>query len=67
MLKTLNMVLVRCPVGFSEEMMAVFQKKKFQIDTGNDKKLKIFQFSKFLCIFVRVSRDFLDWNVLQGQ
>ena len=28
MLKTLNMALVRCPVGFSEEIIAILQLKK---------------------------------------
>ena len=31
----------------------------------NDKKHKIFQFSKFLCFFVKVWKDFVDWNVLK--
>ena len=38
-----------------------------QIDTENDKNVKILQFLKFLCIFVDVSTDFVDWNVLKGQ
>ena len=38
-----------------------------QIDTENDKNLKIFQFSKFLRIFVKISTIFLNWNVLKGQ
>ena len=37
MLKTINMVQVCCPVGVSEEIMAVFYLKKSQIDTENDK------------------------------
>ena len=49
MLKTFNMAQARCPVGFSEEIIAVFQMIK--IDTETDKKPKIFQFSKPLCIF----------------
>ena len=53
MLKTLNMVLVCCAVGVSEEIIYVFQMKKSQIDTENDKNSKIFQFSKLLCIFCR--------------
>ena len=53
-LKTLNMVLIRLPVGFSEEIIAVFQMKKSQIDTENDKNPKIFHFSKFLRIFRRI-------------
>ena len=38
-----------------------------QIDTENDKNLKIFQFSKFLRIFVKISTLFLNRNVLEGQ
>ena len=45
------MALIRCPVGFSEEFIAVFQVKMFQINTENDKNPKSFQYSKFLCIF----------------
>ena len=41
--------------------------KKFQVDTENDKKTKIYQFSKFLCIFVIVPTDFEDWNNLRGK
>ena len=37
MLKTINMVQVCCPVGGSEEIMAVFYLKKSQIDTETDK------------------------------
>ena len=45
------MALFRCPVGFSEEITAVFQMKKSQIDTENDKIHKIIHSSKFLRIF----------------
>ena len=41
-----------CPVGFSGEFNAVFYVKMSQIDTEIDKKPKIFQFSKPLCIFL---------------
>ena len=37
------MVRICCPVGFSEEIIAVFEKKS-QIDTENDKNPKTFQF-----------------------
>ena len=40
-----------CPVGASEEFSAVFQVKVSQINTGNGKEPKIFQFPKVLCIF----------------
>ena len=33
-----------CPVGFSEEFIAIFQVKMSQIDTKNDKKPKVLQF-----------------------
>ena len=53
MLKTLNMALIRCPAGISEEIIAVFILKK--IDTENDKKkLETFHFSKFLRIFGQI-------------
>ena len=49
MLKMLNMALIRCPEGFSEETVAVFEMKMSQVDTENDKIPKTFQFSKVLC------------------
>ena len=52
MLETLNMALMRCQVGFFEWIIAVFQMKKSQIDTKNDKNTKTFQFSGLLSIFV---------------
>ena len=39
------------PVDFSEEFVAVFIVKMSHIDTENGKNIKIFQFSKILCIF----------------
>ena len=54
MLKTLNMALIRCPVGFSEEITAVFFVKKSQIDTETDKIPKTLMFSKFLRIFRQI-------------
>ena len=68
MLKMLNMALISCPVGFSEEIIAVFQMQKSQIDTENEKKPKDFmQISNILCIFVKVPTDFVDRKVLRGQ
>ena len=52
MLKMLSMAPIRCPVGFSEKIIAVFQLENSQIDTENDKNLKFFQFSKTMRIFV---------------
>ena len=57
MWKTLSMTLLRCPVGFSEEIIAVFQFKKSQTDTENDKNHKIFHFYAF---FVKFVTDFVD-------
>ena len=50
-LKTLNMAVIRCPVGFSKEMNAVLQMKNSQIDTEKDKNSKFFRFSLFLFNF----------------
>ena len=50
-----NVALVRCPVGFSEKIIAVFQLiKKSQIDTENDKSPKNVHSSKFLRIFRQI-------------
>ena len=67
MLKMLNMALIQCPVGFSEENIAVFQMKKSQIDTESDKNFDMFQFSKISCIFSKFLADFVEWNVEKGQ
>ena len=59
---------MRCSLGLAEEFTAVFQVKMSQINTEEDKKPKIFQNSKFLCIFCfKDSTDFVDCNVLKGQ
>ena len=52
-----------CLVGFSEELFAVWYVKMSQIDSENDKNLKISQFSKILCIFSNFSTDVVNWNV----
>ena len=49
------MALIRCPIGFSEEMIAVFHLNKSQINTEHDKNNRIIHFSKISCI--------KDWNV----
>ena len=54
MLKTLNMILIRCPVGFSGEMIAVFQVKKIQIDTEDLKNPKNFHFYMCSRIFCHI-------------
>ena len=43
---TLNMALIRCPAGTSEERCA-FSKKSSQINTENDKKPKLSIFQSF--------------------
>ena len=54
MWKPLDMALLRCPVGFSEEIVAVIQMKKSQFDTENDKNHKTLHFSKFLRNFRQI-------------
>ena len=61
------MALVRCPVGFSEAMMAVFQIKKSQIYTEKTKFSKFSILQSFFAFFVEVSTDFLDWIVSKIQ
>ena len=64
MFKTLNMAGIRCPVGFSEELSAVFKVKKSQVGTEMDKKPKRFKLSKFLGSFCQIFDQFgVDWNV----
>ena len=67
-LKTFNMALIRCPVGFSEEIFVVFQTKenlKLTPKTTKIPKFSIFQ--TFKSIFVKFLKDFVDWIVLKGQ
>ena len=73
MLKKLNIALIYCPVGISEERMPVFQMKKPQIDFENDKnhKLSVFHFSKFLRIFFKIfdwlrGFKFVKWSERKG-
>ena len=56
-----------CLLGFSEEFVAVFVVKLSHFDTENDKEPKIFQYRRFYAFFVKVSTDFVDWNVLKTQ
>ena len=67
MLKTLNMALIGCPVGFSKEIIAVFPMKKFQIDTENDKNPKFSNFQRFYAFFPTFLKEFVDWNNEKGQ
>ena len=57
MLKMNNMALTHGPVGFSEEIIAVFELKMSQIDTENNKNPKNFQFSMVFFAFFRLSVD----------
>ena len=57
-----------CPVGYSEEFIAVFAVKMSQIDTEKDKNHKTFQFLTIVSIFFSIfSTDFVNWNVEKGQ
>ena len=38
-----------------------------QIDTENDKNLKMFKFSIILWFFSKCLKDFVDWNNEKGQ
>ena len=55
MLEMFNMAQIRCPVSFFAEIFAVFQMKKSQINTKNDKNLRdfmhFFQLFDGLCGF----------------
>ena len=53
-LQTLNMVLVRCSVGFSEEIIAVFQMIKISNWHRKWQNSQNFPFSKFLRIFCQI-------------
>ena len=55
-----------CPVVLSEELTAVFKLKNI-LNWHRPKKLKIFQFSKFLCNYRQFSTDFVNWNVEKSQ
>ena len=48
--KRVNIEKMFCPVGFFEEFITVFYVTMSQIETENNEKPKIFQFSKFSCI-----------------
>ena len=67
MSKTVIKVNIRCPVVIYEEIIAVLSLKKSQIDTEFHKKHKVFQFTKFDAIFIKFSKDSVDWNVEKAQ
>ena len=54
MLKTLDVLRIRCPVGFSGQIVALIHMKKSQIDTENDKYHKIFHIYQFLRTFCQI-------------
>ena len=58
---------IGCTVVFHGNIIAVFQTKMSQIDTENDKKPKLFQFSKFISFSPTFFTDFVDWKVEKGQ
>ena len=66
MLKTLNMALIRCPAGVSDEIIAVFQIEKSQIDTENDKEPQNLHFLKFLRIFHRIFESLREFEKFKG-
>ena len=61
------MALLRCPVPYSEEIIAFSKWQESQIDTENDKNPEIFYFSKILCFHSKSLMDFVDWNAETGQ
>ena len=65
----LNMALFECPVGFSKEIGAVLFsiEKKTQIDNQSDKNPKISLFQNFNAFFPKISTDFVNWNIGNGQ
>ena len=51
------------PVGFSEELIAVFKmKKNRKLPPNLTKNPKFSSFQSFYAIFVKFSIDFVDWN-----
>ena len=67
MLKTLNMTLIRSPVGLSKEIIAVFQMKKNLKETEYDKTPEFSIFHSFYTFFVIFLTDFVNWKILNGQ
>ena len=68
MLKTIKMALIRCPVGFFEEIIAVFQRKNLKLTPKRQKIPKFSSFQRFYASFFPIfSTDFVDWNVEKSQ
>ena len=57
------MALLRCPVGFSEEIIAAVNLIKSQIETEKDKKI---HFSKFLRLFRQIFDRFCGLECFKG-
>ena len=49
-----------CPVGSSEEFLAVFKVKFSQIYNVNDKNPEFFNFQNFYAFFVKASTDYVN-------
>ena len=66
-LEKVNNVEMCYPVGYFEEFIAVFLVKMSLIKTKNDEKQKLFPIlNVFFAFSVKISTDFVDWNVLRG-
>ena len=64
MLKTLNMVLVRCSVAFPEMIIDIFKMKNLEL---TPKIPKCSNFKIVYAIFSIDSMNFVDWNVEKSQ
>ena len=62
------MALIRCPVGISEEIFAVFEmKKSLKLTPKMTKPPKISIFQSFHAFFAKLLTDFVISKVLKGQ
>ena len=65
--KSGNQERICSPVGFSEELVEVFDfKKDLKLEPRMTKKLKFSSFQSFYAIFVKISTDFVNWTVENG-
>ena len=67
MLKTLKMALDCCPVGFSEEIIAVCELKNLKLTSKMTKIPKFSNFQRFYAFISKFSTDFVDLNIEKGQ
>ena len=68
MKKTLNKVLLRCPVRFSKEIKAVFQMKILRNLHRKRQNFESFSIFKLFYAFLNENlTDSVDWNLLKGQ